>query len=398
MARRLQQRGVTRRTYASGRRAIQLAFSYRGVECREVWPGDPNVVDDWNQAVFVYREIQGRIARNAFRYSSYFPDSKRVAVFEGPDGHNPTFKAKADAWLDLIARSVEETALRKYKGSLQRFWGPELDHKLIADIVPRDIRGPLTARTMTLKTMRNHMTPLRGVIDLALEDEDIDRDPLTSIKLPRLVSREAKSDYKVDPWTMAEIRAMVEACRQHRPGWLNYLVWQIFTGLRPGESYFLKWAAVDWLNTAVRVEGAVTDKIVKRTKTEASERDHELLPAALAALKAQRAVTGLADGHVWLNPRTGEPLLTGYDATSTMFDYVQKRAGVRRRRQYQARHTYASHMLSCGENPLRVAKLMGHKNTEMIFKTYGRWVEQDEETGFLEASFHGGARRKAETA
>jgi integrase len=31
-------------------------------------------------------------------------------------------------------------------------------------------------------------------------------------------------------------------------------------------------------------------------------------------------------------------------------------------------------LLSGGENPLWVAKHMGHRNTEMIIKHYGRWI------------------------
>jgi len=31
--------------------------------------------------------------------------------------------------------------------------------------------------------------------------------------------------------------------------------------------------------------------------------------------------------------------------------------------------------LSCGENPLWVAGVMGHRNTEMIIKVYGKFIE-----------------------
>ena len=49
---------------------------------------------------------------------------------------------------------------------------------------------------------------------------------------------------------------------------------------------------------------------------------------------------------------------------------------VRYRNPYQTRHTYASQLLSGGENQLFVAQQMGHKTTEMIMRHYGRWVEQ----------------------
>ena len=56
-----------------------------------------------------------------------------------------------------------------------------------------------------------------------------------------------------------------------------------------------------------------------------------------------------------------------------------KTAKVRYRNPYQTRHTYASQLLSGGENPLFVAQQMGHKTTEMIMRHYGRWVEQGDQ-------------------
>lgn len=41
---------------------------------------------------------------------------------------------------------------------------------------------------------------------------------------------------------------------------------------------------------------------------------------------------------------------------------------------YQMRHTFASMMLTAGENPNWVATHMGHCNLAMIHKNYGRWI------------------------
>jgi integrase len=52
------------------------------------------------------------------------------------------------------------------------------------------------------------------------------------------------------------------------------------------------------------------------------------------------------------------------------------------RNPYQMRHTFASQLLSQGENPAYIAKLLGHKTTEMVIRNYGRWVEQGATLGF----------------
>jgi integrase len=51
-----------------------------------------------------------------------------------------------------------------------------------------------------------------------------------------------------------------------------------------------------------------------------------------------------------------------------------KQAKVPHRCPYTCRHTYASTMLTAGEDPSRIAKQMGHKDWTMIAKVYGRWM------------------------
>mgnify|MGYP000017621823 CR=1 FL=1 len=55
--------------------------------------------------------------------------------------------------------------------------------------------------------------------------------------------------------------------------------------------------------------------------------------------------------------------------------YLQlKRTDIKYRNPYQTRHTFASMLLSRGENPMFVAQQMGHKDWSMIIKVYGRWI------------------------
>ncbi len=43
---------------------------------------------------------------------------------------------------------------------------------------------------------------------------------------------------------------------------------------------------------------------------------------------------------------------------------------------YNLRHTYASTMISSGENLHWVASQLGHKNVTMVLKHYGRWIPE----------------------
>jgi integrase len=110
------------------------------------------------------------------------------------------------------------------------------------------------------------------------------------------------------------------------------------------------------------------------TKTASGRRSVKLLKPAMEALKAQKAHTFLADIEVFQNPRTLERWAGDGPIRKTMWMPAMKKSGVRYRRPYQTRHTYASMMLSAGEHPMWVAQQMGHSDWTMIARVYGRWM------------------------
>ena len=77
---------------------------------------------------------------------------------------------------------------------------------------------------------------------------------------------------------------------------------------------------------------------------------------------------------MFLNPRTGERWEGDQPIRSSAWAPALKIAKIRYRRPYQTRHTYASMMLTAGESPIWLAAQMGHSDTTMIFRNYGRWI------------------------
>ncbi|HDG1670105.1 TPA: tyrosine-type recombinase/integrase, partial [Kluyvera ascorbata] len=53
-----------------------------------------------------------------------------------------------------------------------------------------------------------------------------------------------------------------------------------------------------------------------------------------------------------------------------------KRAGIRHRKAYESRHTFACWALSAGANPSFIANQMGHTNAQMVFSVYGKWMSE----------------------
>ena len=64
---------------------------------------------------------------------------------------------------------------------------------------------------VTGKTVRNRLTPLRSVLDDAVNDELLDSNPLDRIALGKLIKQTAtKSNYEVDPFDMDEVAALYQ--------------------------------------------------------------------------------------------------------------------------------------------------------------------------------------------
>ena len=144
--------------------------------------------------------------------------------------------------------------------------------------------------------------------------------------------------------------------------------------MRTSELIALEWGDVDFQRGVVRVSRASVRKIIKVPKTRSGEREVKLLPPALDALNSQMAFTLIADKRIFHNPKTNSPWETDGQIRKTAWTPLLKAANVPYRNPYQTRHTYASLMLSAGENPMWVAHQMGHKDWGMIRQRYGRWI------------------------
>lgn len=174
-----------------------------------------------------------------------------------------------------------------------------------------------------------------------------------------------------NPFTPQEIKLILENAESQTQ---NLFKFAFFSGLRTSELIALEWGDVDFLRGTVKVSRASVRKIVKETKTQSGEREVKLLSPALEALNAQLPFTFEARGRIFHNPKTNSPWITDGQIRKSAWMPVLKAAGVPYRNPYQTRHTYASMLLSAGEDPMWVSHQMGHSDWGMIRKVYGRWI------------------------
>ncbi|OBY57757.1 Arm DNA-binding domain-containing protein [Pseudomonas sp. AU12215] len=355
--------------------SIEITFMYRGVRCRERVALKPTATN-LKRAEQHKAAVEHAIAAGTFDYAVTFPGSPRAARF-APEVSQETLTGYLKRWLEAKRKHVSSSTFDGYRKIIEHRLIPGLGVLLVVDVKRKTVRDWLDGLEVSNKTLSNIQSCLRSALSDAVEEELIDSNPLAGWTYSR---KEEVKDDDVDPFSPEEQQAILAAMEGQGRNLVQFALW---SGMRTSELVGLEWGDIDWLRGEVHVMRAITQAAKGKaevTKTASSRRSVKLLGPALEALKAQKAFTYLAHQEVFQNPRTGERWAGDGPIRKTLWQYALKRAGVRYRRPYQTRHTYASMMLSAGEHPMWVAQQMGHSDWTMIARVYGRWMPTADET------------------
>ncbi len=341
-----------------GPEAIQVDFRWKGQRCRErirLKPTPANL----KYAARLKATIEHEIATGTFEYARHFPDSPRsVGVLAA--GTNIRLSALLENYVKACSRGIEPETAREYGQSAAAIV-EGIGNPYVQNLTRAQVRNWLASSPLSKKRLDNLLIPLRGALAQAVDDGILEKNILHGFKFKRIDSPKKE----IDPFTPEEIEALGKVT--------NGDLWTFWawTGLRSGEVIGLTWNDVDDSCSTVHIRCAVRLGRRKEPKTNAGRRVLRLLPPAVGTLEARRR-TGL-DLPVFFNPNTG----AGWHEAKALARAFRKactEAGVRYRYVYQLRHSFASRALSSGENPLWVARYMGHTDVGMVTRHYGKWI------------------------
>lgn len=365
-----------------------LDFRYRGIRCRE-----QTVLQDTPANRRTLESLANRIkremAKGTFDYGTFFPDSPRVAQFaaaaslSGSAGSMPspassagggvtqTLGEFAEVWYSENLPRWRDTHADTIRGTLDQHVLPAFKDRLLGEITRAQLlafRGELgklkkrSGEALSPSRINHIMTPLRMLLAEASERHEFVT-PFRNIKPLRL----PKLD--IQPFSLEEVHRILDTVR---PDWQPYLAVRFFTGMRTGEVNGLEWKHIDLDQDLMLVRQTIVKGKLENTKTDGSMRDIPMVPAVRAALLEQRKLVP-GDCRWVFAQRNGEPISL-INFTNRVWHPLLRHLGLARRRPYQTRHTAATLMLGSGENPEWVARMLGHANTEMLFRVYSRYV------------------------
>ncbi len=343
---------------------IQIEFEYQGKRCRERIKLKPTPAN-LKRAELHRQQILDAIELGTFDYATTFPNSKRAKQFVDEEITVETWLKK---WLDGKEPHIKASTYTGYTKAIKKIT-KDLGDIPLARLRKIDVKKWCETQTCTNKTMANLISPLRAALQDAVDEELINQNPLRDFRFRR---NEQPSHAVVDPFTKDEQTAILSALKGQHKNLIQFALW---TGIRTSELVALEWSDIDFIRGTAFIQRAKTQysRQPEKTKTASSVREVKLLSPALDALQSQKQHTFIEGERIFKNPNTGQPW-TGDQQIRKFWKWALKRAGVRYRKPYQTRHTYASMMLSAGEPLAWVSSQMGHSTVIITAKTYAKWI------------------------
>ena len=257
--------------------------------------------------------------------------------------------------------------------------------KILAFFKNRDIReikvSELRAWVASMKelkpkTVGSYISTCRGIFEIAIQEEVIEKNPFVHISKPKKKSID-EDEEKIEPFTPQEVeRILAAAPRTLR----NFLAIGFYTGMRSGEVIGLQIGDIG--EDVIELKRSISKGIVSTPKTARSIRRVPLFDVLKPYIEDQIDQARL-DKSIWLFSRNGKHLY-GIDNIRGHAPYgpwyrLLRELGIRYRRIYNTRHTFITAMLKSGAlSVVEIAQIVGHTNTKMILEKYARYIEGEQ--------------------
>jgi integrase len=312
------------------------------------------------EAKKILREIEHQIERGA-----YLP---REGI--------PTFEQVAGDWLKYKKPNIRHSTYEQYHGHVENhlkpYFGATKITRINFDSVERFMFHATDEKKIIPPTLRKLLVTLGSIFKYAVKKRLCEYNPVREIEKPKVAKTK-----QVDFLKPKEIRALIDKARDQKH--ITLFTLDVMSGMREGELLGLKWTDIDWINCQVHVRRTFNHGQFYEPKTEASRRAIDLGPTVISELKKWKMACPPTELDLVFPNEVGKPI----DAPNMIhreFEPALTRAGIRKIRFHDLRHTYATLLIDRGEHPKYIQVQMGHSSINVTMDIYGhlmRAVNQD---------------------
>ena len=301
-------------------------------------------------ALMVEKDLLVKIARKEY-----------LGIFEED---STSFSEYAASWLERKKVTVSGSTYGDYASIMKVYALPHFGKIPLCKVTHRDVEDFLDGlRSLSAKRKNNIMVPVKNLFNDAKRRGDIKDNPT------ELIRRFKEQPPQADPFSFPEMKLFLSHVD---PQYVAYFTTAFFTGMRPNELLALKWIHVDFDMRCITIREGRVQGIEGPPKTISSYRDVDMLEPLYQVLLRHRQASPPEATHVFTS-KQGDPMDVNNLRNRVWYPALQ-RAQLRKRTMYQTRHSFASLMLAHGEDPLWVARMLGHTTMDMIFRHYGKFI------------------------
>jgi len=291
----------------------------------------------------------------------------------------PLFKDYCQVWLEGYVKVLRRASTyERYRDVLRLFVNPVLGQLPIDQIRRghvRDLLLKVHGQGYSRSTVCIVRDVVSGVLGHALDEELIQVNPVRGVT--KKLQLEQSRKVAVEPMKPAEVALFLETCLERFPEHHPFFLTLFRTGMRLGEALALQWGDIDWFGKFIQVQRSFKGGRITPTKTGKVRRVDmsDQLIEALKALQTKRKKEALEGGRgmvEFLFHQDGQPI--AQNSIRNYWKRILRRAGLRDMRIHDARHTFASQLLSYGESPVYVKEQLGHSSIQMTVDIYGHLI------------------------
>ena len=277
------------------------------------------------------------------------------------------FNYYSSLYLEFKKHELKFSTYDKYKNIIRDRINPAFQDMQVQDIKPSNIKKwLLTLSDIGGKSKRIYLSVLNGILQEALYDEVITRNPVSLVKLPKYTTP------RIVPFNADEVKMIMN--NTPNDNYRFYLAFAFYTGMRSGEIIALKKIDIDLDNMTIKVRRTRSRYGESTPKTTYSIRE---IPIIKLLKPYVLELYNKHDNEYLFVTQYNKPYNTTNVFQEQFWKPSLKELGIEYRRPYNARHTYATNMLYNNlVTPVQLAQLLGHANTQMVYDVYVNYIER----------------------
>ncbi|SKA80739.1 Site-specific recombinase XerD [Agreia bicolorata] len=339
----------------------------------------------WTGATYVIRPDGGRERRQVYGTTRGAVAAKIADLITKTANGVPasssdwTVEGYAAHWLANIAPGALRPATRSnYAWIMRKYVVPAVGKRKLDKLTPahvREMHTKVSATGVSDRTVQLSHAVLRTMLSEAVREQYVSRNVASLVRAPRGERAE------IVPWSLADVEAFVKAAKDHRLSALFTLAYS--TGLRRGELLGLRWQDLDFDRRLLHVRqtlqrlGKDEGLVLGPPKSMRSRRSIPLPAVAVEALTVHRQEqlverSAAREGWVESDFVFTTTIGTSIEPSNLLrtFNALTVKAGVRRIRFHDLRHTFASLMFSQNVPPRVVMDVLGHSTLAITTDLY----------------------------